>query len=191
MPTKIIKPLKETTYKIIPAIPSYLISNLGRVYKKSTWKQIAVIDNIVRVTINKKQTGLSVSKLMRELFPMTIPMANDTVTAIDVTSSNTIKRTMKSNLPLVTLPTLMKNSFGREKTFERPIEDINKSIVTDKSDWRNKLIINPIARKYKAEVISDSDIKRLELINNYRYERGESKLESLVLATVYELESFK
>lgn len=56
-------------YAEIPRNKNYLLTNYGKVLKKSTFKPVKIINNYVRLTINGKQTTLSVSKLMGELFP--------------------------------------------------------------------------------------------------------------------------
>ena len=59
---------KNVYYTVIPNCPNYLMSNNGKIFKKSTWKRISDKNGLAAITVNGKRKLLTISKLKRELF---------------------------------------------------------------------------------------------------------------------------
>lgn len=103
------KVINQLVYYVeIPKHKNYLVSNYGKVYKKSTWKEISVLNNCVRLTTNGKQTMLSVVRLVSKLFPADLisyitsnnEVITNTVNTNNITIDSPVSVRRESKLPI-------------------------------------------------------------------------------------------
>jgi len=167
-PKHLQQPVTENCYKIIPNCYLYLISNTGKVYKKSTWKEISNVDNSVTLTTAEGQRiKLSVPKLLRELFPSTNPSTDENKKVTKRGHSITFLDKNVTKHPQIVTSEHVSQEY--DFTYGEEQEKIKSSA--------RKLVINPPRRN--TTFIPQEDIDLLNVINFHAEKELQKRFKSL------------